>query len=163
MKAKSLGLLLVLFMLVGGFSVVPYILQASFYNPTTTPTNVQLPTTSIVDYELTPQQETEMLRQGKTIIRFEYNLACEKCLEAQGLLEQLVNLNQFKDQVVLEEIKSNSRDLPKVNIIGFTIGDNQISRDQNNLQGMNVTESDIINSLCSLMLQPPAECALRNV
>ena len=138
-------------MLVGGFSVVPYILQASFYNPTT-PTNVQLPTTNIVDYELTPGQETEILRQGKTIIRFEYNVTCERCFEIQNLLEQLVNLNQFKDQVVLEEIKSTSGDLPKVSIIGFTIGDNQINVDQNNLQGVNVTESGIINSLCNLML-----------
>ena len=162
MKAKPLGILLVMFMLVGGFSIVPYILQASFYNPTT-PTNVQLPTTNIVDYELAPEQETEILRQGKTIIRFEYSLACEKCLETQSILEQLVNLNKFKDQVVLEEIKSASGDLPKVNIIGFTIGDNQISVNQNNLQGVNVTESQIINSLCNLMIQPPVECALRNV
>ena len=162
MKAKPLGILLVMFMLVGGFSIVPYVLQAPFYKPTT-PTNVQLPTTNIVDYELTPEQETEILRQGKTIIRFEYNITCENCLEIQSVLEQLANSNKFKDQVVLEEIKSPSGDLPKVNIIGFTIGDNQINVDQNNLQGVNVTESGIINSLCSLMIQPPVECALRNV
>jgi len=162
MKVKSILLLFVLFMLVGGFSIVPYILQAAFYTPPQTG-NIQVPTTDIVDYELTSEQENAILRQGKAVIRFEYSLNCEKCLETQSILEEIVNLKQFKDQIVLEEIKSSATDLPRVNIIGFAVEGNQINVGQKILQSTNVTEGEIINSLCGLMLQPPVECALRNV
>ena len=163
MKVKSIILLFVLFMLVGGFSVVPYILQAPFFNPVA-PTNIQVPDIdTIVDYELTVEQENAILRQGKVIIRFEYNLTCEKCLEMQNLLGQLVKLKQFKNQIVLENIKSTADDLPKINIIGFVTDGNQIGVGQKILQSANVTESNVINSLCGLMLQPPLECALKDV
>ncbi len=164
MKAKSLMLILVLFMLVGGFSIVPYILQAYFYNPGTSTTNqVQVPDTDIVDYSLTPQQENAILQQGKAIVRLEYGINCEKCLETQTMLEQIVNLKQFKNQLILAEIKSSASDLPKVNIIGFAVENNQLQIGQKFLQGENVTETSIVNSLCSLLLRPPVECALRGV
>ncbi|MBI4009616.1 MAG: hypothetical protein HY361_00270 [Candidatus Aenigmarchaeota archaeon] len=162
MKVKSALLILVLFMLVGGFSIVPYVLQAAFYNPSI-PQKTEVPDSKVVDGELTPQQENAILQQGKVIIRFEYNLTCEKCLETQNILGQLVNLKQFENQIFVEEIKSTSSNLPKVNIIGFVTDSNQIRVGEKTLQGMNVTETEIINSLCGLMLQPPVECALRNV
>ena len=162
MKVKSALLILVLFMLVGGFSIVPYVLQAAFYNPST-PQKTEVPDSKVVDVELTPQQENAILQQGKVIIRFEYDLTCEKCLETQNILGQLVNLKQFENQIFVEEIKSTSSNLPKVNIIGFVTDSNQIRVGEKTLQGMNVTETEIINSLCGLMLQPPVECALRNV
>lgn len=162
MKAKSVLLIVVLFMLVGGFSIVPYFLQAAFYNPNTQPQSLQLPTTSIIDYELTSEQEAAILRQGKIIVKFEYNLNCQRCLELMPLIEQLAN-QEFKDQVFIEEIQSSSPDLPKMSVIGFAVNNNQLGLGQKVLQGGNVTQDSIVNSLCDLTLQPPVGCALRNV
>lgn len=164
MKAKSILMLLVLFMIVGGFSIVPYVLQANIYNPKTTPaSNVQVPDSGIVDYSLTPQQEVAILQTGKVVIRFEYNLTCDGCLGLKDNLEKLIFQKQLKDEVVLEEIKSNSVDLPKVTIIGFTISGGQYAAQQKTLQGNNATQTEVFNYLCDLTIQPPVDCALRNV
>ena len=159
MKIKNILLIIVLFMMVGGFSIFPFINQAFTFKPQE---QTQLPDTNLVDSALTEAQETALLQKGKTIVRFEYNSTCEKCLVIKDLLEQLAAQEKFKDQIVVEEIPSESKDLPKVGIIGFAIDGNQIRVGQKAFQG-NVTQEDILNSLCALMLEPPVECALRNV
>ena len=163
MKAKSILMMLVLFMIVGGFSIVPYVLQANIYNPKSTPvSNVQVPDSGVLGYSLTPQQEVAILQTGKAIIRFEYNLTCDGCFELKDNLEKLIFQKQLKDEVVLEEVESKSGDLPKVTIVGFILSGGQYAVQQKALQGKNATQTEIFNSLCDLTIKPPVECALRN-
>ncbi len=162
MEAKKVGILLILFMLVGGFAIAPYVQQAAFVQPAANAPALQLPDTNIVDYELTSQQETALLQQGKTIVKLEYKLNCQNCFETKGFLEQLANNQQFKGQIVVEEVLSPSSELPKVNILGFAIAGNQIGIAQKSFTSANVTQDNIVGALCDVMLQPPPQCALRN-
>lgn len=158
-KPAYIGLLLIAIMF--GSTIAYGILQAAFYGTTA---RIELPKENIVSHELTEEQENLLLRNGKAILRYEYNLVCNNCLEWKSLLEQLTSSQQFQNQIFLQEILINQTDveLPRLKITGFRISADQASIDQQLLEG-NITQDDIINSVCDLVLQPPVQCALRKV
>jgi hypothetical protein len=156
---KIVGLIMVVF-LVFGFSIAGVVLQALNFG-----SRQKLPEGDIVDYELTTQQANLILSQGKMILRYEYSPTCENCSEYKSYLEQLTYLTGFKGQMFLQEIISNETfaDLPILDVLGFTISENRYTLFKDTLQGNNVTEGNILNSVCELILRPPVDCALQNV
>ncbi len=155
---KSVMLMLLLFVLVGGFSIVPYFQQAFSFGSSA---GQELPQGNIIGHELAQQQELLLLQEGKVVMRYEHNTTCQACEDIRLLLEQVVNSPEFKDSVVLTEFESNKA--PRLNIVGFNITFNRINVGQKIMKGENITEGSVIDSLCALMLKPPVGCALRNV
>ena len=156
---KAVMLILILFVLVGGFSIVPYFQQAFSFG--TNGSSGQLPEGNIVGHELTEQQEILLLQQGKVVMRYEHNVTCESCEELKLLLEQIVNSPEFKDSVVLTEFESANA--PRLNVVGFNVTFNRVDIGQRIMKSENITQEKILDSLCLLMLKPPVGCALRNV
>jgi len=109
---------------------------------------IELPKSNIIDYELTPEQESYLLANGKTVIEFTYNLTCVECLDQKALLEGLTN--QFSDQLFLQEILAGSSSLTMISRYG-----------QEDLK--NITQEAIINALCNLMTNPPVGCIRRGI
>jgi hypothetical protein len=115
----------------------------------------ELPTTSIVEYELTTEQESQLKLNGKTIIKFYHNLACESCLTEKQFFESLTTQKEFSDQIMLEEITSNNTaELPSASIYSY-IGQKFLVK--------GYTQNDVIDALCSVMIKPPVLCAVKNV
>jgi hypothetical protein len=126
-----------------------------FARPLTTligsPEETELPETNIVDYELTSNQEEELIMRGITILKFYYNLTSDICLEQKYFLEQL--MSTYGNQLVLEEILSEEKELPKLTVLSYYGGDTLTD----------ATQDEIMDILCDLMVEPPLECSLREV
>ena len=110
---------------------------------------IELPEGNIIDYELTSEQEIRLLTNGKTILRFEYYLTCVECLDQKTLLEGLTN--QFSNQILLQEILTDDS-------TSLTITSRYGQEDLKN-----ITQDTVIDSLCSLMADPPVGCIRRGV
>ncbi len=141
---KTLVLALIVMFLMVGSSVIYGFLQV--ITPASQESQVELPSTNIVDYELTPDQVALLLRKGKTVMRYEYSLNCMECLSQKTLLEQLTN--QFPDQIYLQEIVTNSVSL-KMNSY---YGEKTIK---------NITQDTVVDGICQLMTSPPVGCVRR--
>lgn len=114
---------------------------------------VTLPEKNIVEQELTPEQESLLLSNGNTILKFRYNLACNNCLSQLSFLESLASSSQFKNQIMLEEILVGDVTSPQLEITSM-YGQDSLN---------NVTQEKILESVCGLMIQPPLDCTLRAV
>lgn len=114
-------------------------------------TTVTLPTSNIVGYELTSDQESYALQQGKTIMKFYYTQTCIECMSQKPFLESIAS--QFSDQVILEEVINQNERVPTLLVSSYY--------QQKNL--FNATRDDIINSVCDVLIKPPTACAVRNV
>jgi len=113
-----------------------------------------LPKEDIVNYELTLDQENELIGQGVTLLKFYHTTNCLNCTEQKTFVEYLIN--KYKGSFFLEEIQSNKTvDYPTL-IISST-------QDTVTLEGADY--SQVLEKLCDLMPQPPVEfrCAVRNV
>jgi hypothetical protein len=116
---------------------------------------VELPTTSIVEHELTVEQENLLKLDGKTIIKFYHNLACDTCLAEKQFFEALTTQKEFSEQVILEEITgNNTAELPSASMHSY-IGQRFLVK--------GYTQDDVVEALCSVMIKPPVLCAVKNV
>jgi hypothetical protein len=108
----------------------------------------------IITYELPFDEESGLISQGITILKFYYTVNCLDCLNQKNSLEFLAN--QYKGEFLLEELQSNQTITTPILIISS-------ARDTVTLN--NATNFEIVDNLCDLMLQPPIEfrCAVRNV
>jgi len=113
--------------------------------------SVTLPSSNVVEYELTPEQENLALQNGKTILKFYYTQACIQCINQKPFLESIAS--QFGDQIILEEV-INQNERPSTLLVFSYYS-------QKNL--FNATADQIINAVCDVMLNPPASCAIRKV
>ena len=111
------------------------------------------PSTNVVGYELTADQETVLMQNGKTILKFLYNLACDGCIQRKNVLEGAVNDNTFSGQLVLEEILTNKTGLPMLTVLSY----------QGQRVLTNFTNEELVEALCDMMVQPPVGCAVRKV
>jgi len=114
---------------------------------------IEIPTSKIIESELTTEQENYLLTQGKTIIKYYYNLKCDDCLRQKNLMESITNTQGFSDQIIVEEINTNEGTIPRI-IIKSYMGQDSLT---------NYKDDDIINSLCKLMFKPPVGCIVREV
>jgi len=109
---------------------------------------VELPTQSVIDYQLTQEQRRQLLRSGKTIVEIEYSLACEQCTDTMHKLESAVQ--QYSDQMLLIELSvTNRAGLPTVRMessYGARTMDNP-------------TDAEIMDAFCDLFANPPVRCA----
>lgn len=111
---------------------------------------VELPKENIINYELSVEQESLALRNGKTIATFYYYAGCLECSQELSFLESMAR--QFPDQIILEEI------LGQENIKSLSI---------TSLNGQesftNATQDQIFDAFCDIMIRPPIVCATRKV
>ncbi len=142
----ALALIGIMFFSTIAFSVI----QGAFNSPTANGPAVELPSTNIIDQQLSEPQENLALQQGLTIITFRYGLNCGNCTEAQQLLESVAFDKVFGRQVVLSEINDAGVRSPEA-IFMSIYGRKQIS---------NITVDNVVNVLCDLVISPPATCAL---
>lgn len=113
---------------------------------------VTLPTTNIINYELSSGQTQLALQQNMAIIKYSYSSTCTQCLTTANQLEGVAN--QFNTQVYLENLASQTSS--DTSVLTFT--SSQGSRTYNN-----PTTNNIIDGLCATLAQPPVDCALRNI
>jgi len=145
LKISKRVVIAIIFIFLMAGSTLTYILLQAF---TPAKSGVELPSSAIIDYELTQEQESYALAYGKTIFRFTYNLTCTECLNQKSLLESLAN--QFSDQVILEEIKAGSSSLA----ITSRFGEEDLK---------NITQNSVIDSMCRLMVSQPIGCIRRGL
>lgn len=135
---KYIGLLLIILMLV---STMAYALLNSIYYSGIK--KVELPERNILDYELNEEEKTLALQRGKTLV----TLRCsENCTELKNFLESFARQEK---QIILQEV-SGEEELSVFSLVG----------------GKNVRNATIDSAydlLCRYMLQPPVDCALRQV
>jgi len=127
------------------FSTFAFSLLQSF-NPTQS--QITLPEENIIDYELTPEQESVLLQNWKTIAKFYYYSGCVECTNQLSFLESMAN--QFPNQIILQETLSNRTSLT---IIGYYGHRNLV----------NATQEEIFDAFCELMIDPPVTCITRKV
>jgi thiol-disulfide isomerase/thioredoxin len=127
------------------------LMQAFNYFGTNKQTNVSLPSSYIVQEQLTDDQEKTIMSEYKTVVQFYYSTDCLNCIRQRNVLENFVNQNS--GQIYLEEIQTKNQ-VPQ-NIVMKSYRDTRLLA--------NATQSDIENGFCDVLLQPPAQCALRNL
>ncbi|MBI1978792.1 MAG: hypothetical protein HYS62_01875 [Candidatus Aenigmarchaeota archaeon] len=144
MKFKSswIGLFLIAVML---FSTFAYAVIQSLY-PKQAPT---LPDSNIIDYALEPALKDALVQYGATVITFEYNLGCNNCVNQKATLEFFAT--DYKEQIWLEEIHDDNLDVSTIRMSSVYGEENLVD----------ANETQIVSSLCGLMVAPPATCALQ--
>jgi hypothetical protein len=135
-----------IFLMIGSM-FVPGLRQSSISNQN----SVTLPSSNIVESELTPEQENLAMQDGKTILKFYYTKACIECINQKPFLESIAN--QLSDQVILEEVINQNEKVPTLLVFSYY--------SQKNL--FNATSDQIINTVCDVMLKPPPSCIVRKV
>ncbi|MBI2005246.1 MAG: hypothetical protein HYS80_00600 [Candidatus Aenigmarchaeota archaeon] len=110
--------------------------------------NTQLPESNIINYQLDSSLRDALIQYGATIITFEYNMGCNNCVDQKSTLEFFAN--EYKQQIWLEEIMDDSLDASEMTLSSVYGEDSLID----------ANETQIVNSLCNLMVAPPVACAL---
>lgn len=141
-KASWIGIFLIGTML---FSTFAYAIIQSFSSQQ----EIKIPDTNIVDSRLDPNFKEALIRYGRTVVTLEYSTGCDNCLNQKGALE--VFANQYKEQVWLEELIDENLDSSKITVVS-AYGEESL---------VDANETQIVNSLCNLMIYPPAQCALQ--
>ena len=142
---RLLSLLLLLLML--GSTITGFALQSlNFGNQDTTQKTVELPDTNVIDYELTPEQKEQLIRDGKTVMEYRYQLICENCTAERGYLNAFVN--EYSDQLFFQDIVDDAATQSRLEISSF-YGRRLL---------MQPTPEDIIEALCAVMADPPVRC-----
>ena len=141
-KPAWIGLFLIAVMLLSTFA---YAVIQSLYPKQ----NVKLPESNIIDYRLDPNLGNALIQHGATIITFEYNLGCNNCVNQKSALEFFAN--EYKQQIFLEEIVDENLDKSTIAVSSF-YGEDKL---------IDANETEIVNSLCKLMVAPPVTCALQ--
>jgi hypothetical protein len=130
-------------------SILPYTLSLIF--STEEKPKPSLPNTNIIYEELNSTVEDYAVANGKTVIKFYFNALCTGCQEQKKYLEEVTSQNSGK--IILEELTDNAANEPRVSIRGQRGTD----------EFVDATSDAIFDSLCSVMSNPPVDCALRNV
>lgn len=116
-------------------------------------TEVNLPNSNLVDYELTEEQEKALMQNGKVILKYLYSKACEGCLQKKNVLDSVAADKTFSGQVMIEQVLSNRQGLPLLTVVSYK-GQKVLT---------NYTNDDLIDALCEMMVQPPVGCAVRKI
>ncbi len=138
-KSSLIGLFLIAVMLLSTFAFA--VIQS--FSP-----QAELPKTNIIDYRLDSQIRQALIQNGATIITFEYSDACFECQNQKFTLESFAN--EYKTQIFLEEIVDENLNDSRTTIASF-YGSQELKASD---------DERIMATLCSLMVDPPAQCAL---
>lgn len=113
--------------------------------------NPELPDSNVVDYAITTEQRNYIIRLGRTIIDYRYKLACSECANQRGYVEAAAR--EFPTQVFVQEIIDNSASNSTLSMTSY-YGDKTL---------LNPSADEIFDALCELMIEPPVQCATRNI
>lgn len=146
-RSAVIGIFFIILML---GSTIAYSIMSAIRTPQNEG-ETKLPETNIIDYELNAKQKELLLQKGIVLAKFTYNINCLECLQQKSYLESFAR--QYSNQIFLEEI------------INATVQNSTLT--VNSLRGYDiltsVTQENILDVFCELMLQPPVDCALRKV
>jgi len=140
-QMKLIGSLVVLIIMV--LSAVAFALSSAQYNQNTPV--VQIP--SIIDYELSPQEQIQILTTGRVIIENLYDQNCTNCTERNIILNGFAT--KMKDFVVLENVAGNET---RLGIIGN--GGRIVPMESN------LTEESLLRTFCANAIAQPKECIM---
>jgi len=119
--------------------------------PNEAATAPELPASNVVDYEISAEQRNYMLRIGRTILEYRYQLACAECANQRGYIEAAAR--DFPSQIFVQEIIDNAADNSTLSMTSY-YGDELLA---------NPSNEEILDALCRLMTDPPIVCATMNV
>jgi len=164
MKIKLNSKILVIFL---GVFLIGTMLFSVFAGPLLQSSNIQsnldLPKTNIINYQLDTNAKNAFMQYGVTIITFDYNLGCENCIAQKSTLEFFANeykpslnkpeitIDDIYGKIFLEELVDESLDKSKITISSVYGEDSLID----------ANETGIVSTLCKLMVAPPVACALQ--
>jgi hypothetical protein len=150
-KKKYASLILMLLML--GSTLAYTALQAfrNLQQPNEAASAPELPPINVVDYEITAEQRNYMLRLGRTILEYRYQLSCTDCAAQRAYIESAAR--EFPEQVFVEEIIDATAIEPTLSMTSY-YGDKLLR---------NPSNEDVFDALCELMVEPPIRCATRNI
>ncbi len=149
---KKYASLVLMFLMLG--STLAYTALQAFRNwqqPNEAASAPELPSTNVVDYEITVEQRNYMLRLGRTILEYRYQLACTDCAAQRAYIEAVVG--EFSNQIFVEEIVDATATESTLSITSY-YGDKLLTSPSN---------EDVFDALCELMVEPPIRCATRNI
>ncbi len=106
---------------------------------------------TIVNRELTVNEQIIVLRTGRVLIENFYAENCTYCMERNSVLEKFAKrLDGF---VVLENVLGNETKLDMIGVNGKIIPINNES----------ISDEELFDTFCSIALKQPKECLLREV
>ena len=153
MKLNAMTIAAILFMVLMLGSTIAYsFIQAINYGLGGGSSKTQLPSTNIIDYQLSIDQEQLLLTQGKTVMKYSYSSTCVECLTFANQLEGLAN--SMNGQVFVEKLLQTSAN----QTAALTLTSSQNSKIYSN-----PTTNDLIDGLCDVLISPPVDCAVRKL
>lgn len=132
-------------------STLAYAVLQTIRQQNTVTEEVTLPSERIIDYKLSDEQKRLAIRNGITVLNFEYSPTDTNQQMDKALVESAAN--EFSGQVILEEI-SNAQ-MTESRLILESFYGKQVLRAP--------TKEDLFNSLCDILTDPPVVCATKNV
>ncbi len=141
-QMKLAGSLLVLVIMV--MSAVGFAMNSA--NLSSQPQAEEIP--SIIDYELSPQEQIQVLRTGMVLIENFYAENCTECVDRNFILNGFAA--RMKGYVVLENIEGNETRLGLIGNQGRIIS----------LDGMEITDSSLLQVFCENAIAQPRECLM---
>lgn len=142
MEKKQLAVIVVAMVLLGIYSI------SLFASPMSSSTRSKgnSNNSNIINYRLDNYTRYDIIQRGATIMTFEYDGKCNNCADQKHFLEE--NANEFKNQLLLEEILNST----------FTSSKLIIESKYGNKTFTNPTENDTFYALCDLLSMPPTSC-----
>jgi hypothetical protein len=103
---------------------------------------------NIINYELSPQEQIQVLRSGKVLIENFYAENCTECVDRNIVLDGFAS--RMQDFVVLENIPGNETRLGMIGNQGRIIP----------LDDMNITDESLLEVFCQNAIAQPRECLM---
>lgn len=144
---KFIGIILIGIMF---FSSIAFAaIQALYFAPQSqqgAQQQVELPQELVLDYRLSQAQFEDALSRGFTVATYKYDTDCLVCSEEMRLLEDFVLSQEFRGQIILEEVRSDGEsELEVASFLG-----------RKNIDEIN---SDSVKQVfCDLVANPPLSC-----
>jgi len=143
-QLKFLGSMLVLVIMV--MSAVGFAMNSSI---SPQPQTEEVP--SIIDYELSPQQQIQVLRTGRILIENFYAENCTECIDRNIILNGFAS--RMGNYIVLENILGNDTKLGLIGNQGKIVSLNDVE----------ITDESLLNILCENAIAQPRECLMMDL
>jgi hypothetical protein len=150
--AKKYGSLILMFLMLG--STLAYSMLQAFRNwqqPQENTSVPELPASNVIDYAVTAEQRNYMLRIGRVVLEYRYQLTCTECADQRVYIEAVAR--EFPDQIFVQEIIDPGAAEPTLSITSY-YGSKFLADPSN---------EETFDALCDLMTDPPIACATRNI
>ncbi len=143
-KATKQKLMVLFIVIIFSMSSIAYIIN-NFTNQKTNEFSF------IMDKELEPQTEYELIQNGFTSLKFFYSNDTDKSIiDYVNSLQERFKTNDGYIQIILQKIKSNSTYI----IVSSLNGEKVIE---------NLTQENVFSSLCDIVIVTPVECLISNL